>query len=141
MNANRVKKVILWIVGVLFGLLVLLMGLQIAASERVEVVELITLDEQGEEVITRLWVVDDGGFGYLRVGAGGSGWYSRIQQNNREISVTRQGETRRYSAVDRPEKEDIVNRLMREKYTWGDALIEVLVGGRESSIPIELQPL
>ncbi|GIT20681.1 MAG: hypothetical protein CM1200mP40_03630 [Gammaproteobacteria bacterium] len=28
---------------------------------------------------------------------------------------------------------------MRDKYGWGDSLIEILVGGREASIPIELQ--
>ena len=72
-------KIFRWILGSVVGLVVLVFVLQLVASERVEVVELHTLDEQGEEVITRLWVVDDSGYQYLRVGEGGSGWYSRIQ--------------------------------------------------------------
>ena len=72
-------KIFRWILGSVVGLVVLVFVLQLVASERVEVVELHTLDEQGEEVITRLWVVDDSGYQYLRVGEGGSGWFSRIQ--------------------------------------------------------------
>ena len=54
-------KIFRWILGSVGGLVVLVFVLQLVASERVEVVELHTLDEQGEEVITRLWVVDDSG--------------------------------------------------------------------------------
>ncbi|MEQ8955874.1 MAG: hypothetical protein RL120_17205, partial [Gammaproteobacteria bacterium] len=118
-----------------------LMALQIVASERVEVVELHTVDSQGEEVSTRLWVVDDGGFAYLRAGVSeGSGWYSRLQQNG-DVALTRAGERRNYRTVLRPDKADVINRLMREKYTWGDWLIEVLIGGREGSMPVELHRL
>ena len=134
-------KIILWIFGVLLGLAVLLIALQVLASERVEVVELHTLDAAGEEVTTRLWVVDDAGYAYLRAGISeGNGWFSRLSQNN-QVSVTRNEQRRRYRAVPRPDKGDIINRLMREKYSWGDALIEVMIGGREGSVPVELQPL
>jgi hypothetical protein len=30
---------------------------------------------------------------------------------------------------------------MQQKYTWGDTLIGQMLGGREGSIPLELQPL
>ncbi len=135
------KKYALWGLGAVLGLLVLLVGLQIIASERVEVVELHTLDEQGEEVTTRLWIVDDAGYGYLRAGVSeGSGWFGRVQQNV-EVELTRNGERRSYRAVLAPEKSDVINRLMRDKYTWGDAFIEIMIGGREGSMPVELQPL
>ena len=131
-------KIFRWILGSVVGLVVLVFVLQLVASERVEVVELHTLDEQGEEVITRLWVVDDSGYQYLRVGEGGSGWFSRIQANE-EFEVTRNDRRYKYTAVLREEESERINELMREKYGWGDSLIEILVGGREASIPIELQ--
>ena len=42
----------------LVSLIILLYLIQLIASERVEVVELHTLNIEGEEIITRLWVVD-----------------------------------------------------------------------------------
>jgi hypothetical protein len=34
-----------------------------------------------------------------------------------------------------------VNHLMQEKYGWRDSLLSWLVGGREGSIPIRLEPV
>ena len=132
-------KFVYWGLGIVLGLVAMLLTLQYLASERVEVVELHTVDETGELVTTRLWVVDDEGFQYLRVGSGGSGWFSRVQANE-TFEVTRDGITTRYEAVERPEKQDRINTLMQEKYTWGDSLIGALVGSRENSIPVELRP-
>ena len=129
-----------WTVGILFGLVLIVFAGQWLASERVEVVELHTEDDAGEPMITRLWIVDDEGFQYLRVGADGSGWFSRIQTSE-QIRITRQGETQDYTVSLRPEKSDRINELMQAKYTWGDSLIGVLAGSRENSIPIELHPL
>lgn len=114
--------------------------LQRLASERVEVVELHTLDANNELQTTRLWVVDDAGYQYLRVGADGSGWFSRLQANA-ELELTRDGNRQRYTWELRPDKSALINTLMQEKYTWGDSVIGALVGSREGSIPIELQPL
>ena len=133
-------KFVYWGLGTLFGLVLIVFGLQIVASERVEVVELTTTDLEGEEVITHLWIVDDEGYQYLRVGADGSGWYSRIQENG-EIRLTRGGSTLSYTITPREEKSDQVNQLMQEKYTWGDTLIGYLAGSREGSIPLELHPV
>ena len=130
-------KYVYWVLGGLFGLVLLLGGLQWAASERVEVVDLLTIDEAGEPVSTRLWMVDDEGYQYLRVGADGSGWFSRIQANG-EFQVTRNGNTASYTAVLREDKRQKINDLMQEKYSWGDSLIGVLAGSREGSIPVEL---
>ena len=133
-------RYVFWGFGILLGLVVALVGLERIAAERVEVVELHTLDESGETVTTRLWIVDDEGYQYLRVGADGSGWFSRLQAND-SFEITRDGVTTRYEAVLQREKRDRINDLMQAKYTWGDSLIGTLVGSRENSIPIELHPL
>lgn len=85
-------------------------------------------------------MVDDAGFAYLRVGAGGAGWFDRLSASE-TVSLTRGGETRPYRPLPRPDKSDRINALMQEKYTWGDDIIAIVVGGREGAIPIELQPL
>lgn len=136
----KILKIAAWIVGGLILLVVGVFVLQGAASERVEVVELHTLDAAGEEMTTRLWIVDHEGRGYLRVGADGSGWYSRLRENG-EIELTRGGERLRYEAISRPELSEPINALMQAKYTWGDTVIAALVGSRDGSIPIELRPV
>ena len=84
-------KFIYWALGIITGIVLLFGVIQTLASERIEVVELTTLNEVGEEQVTRLWVVDGDGFQYLRVGADGSGLFSRLQDNG-EIQVTRKEE-------------------------------------------------
>jgi len=133
-------KYVLWGIGILIGLALALLGLQTLASERVEVVDLYTLDELGETQATRLWVMDDEGFQYLRVGADGSGWFDRILENG-EIEVRRNDITLAYTVVQRPDKSDRINDLMQEKYTWGDTFFATMLGSREGSIPLELHPV
>ena len=133
-------KFVYWGIGLLLGIAALFGVLQYVASERVEVVELHTVDVEGAEVTTRLWIVDDEGFQYLRVGSTGSGWYTRIQENG-EFELTRNGERNRYRAEVNMAKSDRINELMQEKYTWGNTLIGILVGSREASQPIELHQL
>lgn len=137
---EKLIKVLKWI---FVGLLILgaaFAGLERLAAERIEVVELIAANEAGEKRITRLWVVDDEGMAYLRVGADGSGWYDRILMND-SVEVVREGVTAEYRVQARPEKSVRINELMQQKYTWGDTLIGQMLGGREGSIPLELQPL
>ncbi len=136
----QLLKVLKWI---FLGLLIVgaaFAGLERLAAERIEVVELIAANDAGEKQITRLWVVDDEGLGYLRVGADGSGWYDRILMND-SVEVVRDGVTAQYRVQARPEKSVRINELMQQKYTWGDRLIGQMLGGREGSIPLELQPL
>ena len=71
---KMLKKGLLILVAAIFSLALLFVVLERLAAERVEVVELHTLDEAGEPVTTRLWIVDDEGYQYLRVGSDGSGW-------------------------------------------------------------------
>ncbi len=129
-------KILAWILGIIIGIPVLFAIVQTLAAERIEVVELHTVDESGEPVITRLWVMDHEGYQYLRVGADGSGWFSRIQANE-QIRVTRGESTKTYRTQTRPDKSEIINKLMAEKYTWGDTFFATIFG-REGSIPIEL---
>ena len=137
---EKLIKVLKWI---FLGLLIVgatFAGLERLAAERIEVVELIAANEAGEKRITRLWVVDDEGMAYLRVGADGSGWYDRILMND-SVEVVREGVTAEYRVQARPEKSVRINELMQQKYTWGDTLIGQMLGGRDGSIPLELQPL
>lgn len=133
-------KILFWSAGILFGLFLLGLGVVQVASERVEVVELQTLDDQGEPMITRLWIVDDGGQQYLRSGNGTSLWFERIQENRR-FEVTRNDVTEEYTAVLRPDKRDHINALMHQKYTWGDTLIAIMTGSEVAAIPVELHAM
>lgn len=133
-------KIIFWSAGIVLGLLIAVLVLVQIASERVEVVELHTLDHQGEPMTTRLWIVDDGELQYLRSGNGDSLWFQRIQENP-SFEVTRNGVTEAYTAQLRPDKRDQINAMMRDKYTWGDSLISVITGSSEAAVPVELHRL
>ena len=132
-------KILFWSAGILIGLFLLGLGIVQVASERVEVVEMQTLDDQGEPMITRLWIVDDEGQQYLRSGNGTSLWFERIQENA-NFEVTRNDKTQVYTAVFRPDKRDHINALMHQKYTWGDSLISMITGSAKEAIPVELHP-
>ena len=117
---------------------ILIFCLQLIASERVEVVFLHTLDEATKEISTRLWVADDDGYQYLRVGADGSEWFTRLTARE-TVDLTRNNRRYTYTWALRENKSDKINDLMREKYGWGDSFIGMITGGRQNSIPIELR--
>ncbi len=133
-------KYLLWAIAIPLGLALAFLLVQTLASERVEVVELYTTDESGEQQTTRLWVMDDEGYQYLRVGADGSGWFTRMLENE-QFSVQRNGDTAIYTVVQRPDKSEKINAMMQEKYTWGDTFFATVLGSRDGSIPLELHPL
>lgn len=133
-------KYVLWAIGVPASLALVFLAVQTLASERVEVIDLYTTDELGEMQATRLWVMDDEGYQYLRVGADGSGWFDRVLQNG-EIKVGRNGTTASYTVVQRADKSERINDMMQEKYTWGDTFFATLLGSRDGSIPLELHPV
>ena len=124
-------KLIVSVSGLLIFAVASIVVLQIAASERVEVVELHTLDATGEELTTRLWIVDHEGRPYLR-GDDGSGWVKRLRASA-QVSLTRSGERHAYGWQVRPEKIETINQLMRDKYTWGDQVITTVIGDRGES--------
>lgn len=131
-------KILFWISGGLLALVVAFGALQYAASERVEVVELHTLNDEGERVTTRLWVVDHDGHPYLR-GDSGSGWFGRLRASE-SIGLTRNGEAMTYTYLLRNDNLDIINQLMRQKYTWSDQLVSLFSGDGSQSNAIELTP-
>ena len=133
-------KYLLWAISVPIGLVLVLLVVQTLAAERVEVVDLYTTDDSGEVQSTRLWVMDDEGFQYLRVGADGSAWFSRILQNG-AIDAGRNGVTATYTVVQRLDKSDRINDMMQKKYTWGDTFFATMLGSRDGSIPLELHPV
>ena len=133
-------KYALWAIGVPSGLAFVFLAVQTVASERVEVIDLYTTDELGEMQATRLWVMDDEGYQYLRVGADGSGWFDRVLQNG-EIKVGRNGTTASYTVVQRADKSERINDMMQKKYTWGDTFFATMLGSRDGSIPLELHPV
>ncbi len=133
-------KYLLLAIAIPLGLALAFLVVQTLASERVEVVELYTTDEAGEQQTTRLWVMDDEGYQYLRVGADGSGWFTRMLENG-QFSVQRDGETANYTLVQRPDKSEKINAMMQQKYTWGDSFFATVLGSRDGSIPLELHPL
>ena len=133
-------KYVLWAIGVPASLALVFLAVQTLASERVEVIDLYTTDELGEMQATRLWVMDDEGYQYLRVGSDGSGWFDRVLQNG-EIKVGRNGTTASYTVVQRADKSERINDMMQEKYTWGDTFFATMLGSRDGSIPLELHPV
>ena len=133
-------KYVLWAIGVPASLALVFLAVQTLASERVEGIDLYTTDELGEMQATRLWVMDDEGYQYLRVGSDGSGWFDRVLQNG-EIKVGRNGTTASYTVVQRADKSERINDMMQEKYTWGDTFFATMLGSRDGSIPLELHPV
>ena len=132
-------KYVLWLAGILVGLASIFGIVQTAASERVEVIQLYTTNQAGEEKITRLWIVDHEGFQYLR-GEQDSGWFTRIHDNG-EFQLKRNRTTMSYNFEIRPDKIGLINQLMQQKYTWGDTFFETMMGSREQSKAIELHPV
>ena len=133
------RRVIRWL-GVGFGILIVLAGSLYALSESREVVILHSRFETDEAQATHLWVVDDAGAAWLRSSGRERGWFVRVAANPR-VELERAGETRSYTAVvvDTPEAATRVTELMREKYGWIDALIEVVEGGWQP-VAVRLDP-
>ena len=129
---------ILWLLGIVIGLALIMGGLQISASERIEVVQLHAVSQTGEKVVTRLWVVDYDGHAYLR-GETDSGWFRRLQSYDK-FTLIRGERTGYFTHTMKNENIDTINKLMREKYTWGDQVIEIGMGSRGASNAIQLTP-
>ena len=91
-------KYLPWALGIPIALMLVLLILQTLAAERVEVVELYTLDAAGERHATRPWIIDDEGYQYLRVGANGSVWFERLMQNG-QIQLSRSERTQSYTEL------------------------------------------
>ena len=133
-------KKVLYVLGMVLGLFLLALVVQIVASETGEVVVLTSPAGQSgrEERETRLWVVELDGVQYLRARPE-AGWYQRLLVQP-DLALQRAGRTGRYRAETRMEKAGELNRLMREKYGWRDRYIAMLMGGRDDAVPVALIP-
>lgn len=129
-------KVVLKIFTAVILLLLVVVALEIIASESGEVVVLHTQGSDGEPAETRLWVVDHQGSAWLRSGSPASGWYQRLLANG-QVQVQRGADS--FAAQAQPDvalREEI-NSLMAQKYGWADQYISLLFG-REDAIPVQL---
>ena len=126
--------------GRILGLLLLvLVGVVVFAGELGgEVVTLRTQDNIGRPVETKLWVVDDAGFQWLRAGNPEATWFQQLQKAP-QIEVDRAGTTGRYTAVVVEGARERVNALMAERYGWADRLVS-LFADRSKAMPIRLEP-
>jgi hypothetical protein len=133
-----------WLVRLVLAVVVLavgFVGLIFAASELVpEKVVLHTHDGAADRT-TPLWVVDDGGFAWLRAGVPGSGWLKRIDANP-DVTVERGGQTYHFHAVPvrEPVIRDHIHALMREKYGWSDRIVSMM-RDPNGSVPVRLEPV
>jgi len=122
------------------AVLLLLVGGYFVMAESGEVVVLETRAAAGAHS-TRVWVVDDAGFAWLRTGDPTSPWLARLRANS-EVAVTRAGERREYRAVplDDAAARDRVNALTLEKYGLAEEILRALMMDPAGVTPIRLEP-
>ena len=106
-----------------------------------EVVDIETIDANGGKHHTHLWVVDDGGYAWLRAGVPSSSWLLRID-GDPDVHVKRGGVDYHMRAVPvrEPAVRDRIHALMREKYPFADRLISVM-RDPNGSVPVRLEPV
>jgi hypothetical protein len=133
-----------WI-GITIGCIVLAGALFVALIFGVsesggEIITLRTLDEAGQPHETRLWIVDDGGYEWLRSGQPTSGWFVRLESNP-NVEVARDHSTGSYRAepVREPEVRDRIHALMAKKYGAAESFIAASRDG-DLSVAIRLVP-
>lgn len=132
-------KLVRILIGIVVALL-LLAGGYFAMVESGEVVLLETRDASGVYE-TRVWVVDDGGYAWLRTGNPESPWLTRLRANP-EVAVTRGGERRDYLALpmEDPATRDRINQLTLEKYGTAEKILRALMMDPTRATPIRLDP-
>jgi hypothetical protein len=123
---------------VIAGLLTLWLGPLIWASRSGEVVILTTTDASGATEKTPLWIVDHGGFSWLRAGSDRAAWLARIRSYPR-IEIERAGKTTAYRGTLVPEATGDINAQMIEKYGLADRVVGLLLpGSRRKSLAVRL---
>ncbi len=105
----------------------------VASEGGEEIVTLTTVESDGSELATRLWIVDDGGLAWLRSGMPDTRWLRQIESNS-EVIVERGDEAIRHRAVPVRDSKvrDRIHSLMREKYGWADRWVSLIRDGTQS---------
>ena len=106
----------------------------LAASEGgAEIVTLTTIESDGSELATRLWIVDDGGFSWLRSGMPDTRWLRQIESIP-DVVVERGDKAVRLRAVPVRDAKvrDRIHSLMRDKYGWADRWVSLIRDGTQS---------
>ncbi len=78
--------------------LLFVISILVASEGGEEIVTLTTVESDGSELATRLWIVDDGGVAWLRSGMPDSRWLRQIEYNS-VVLVERGDEAIRVRAV------------------------------------------
>ena len=134
-------KIVAWIVGILFSVAVLYMGLIYGASEfGGEVVTLDRPEANGELSQVRIWIVDQDSSAWIEHGDAESFWITNLAQSP-SVVLNRNGESVTYIGMPDSESHDLYHKLRLEKYGWGDELIAALTGGNTDcdGLPVRLK--
>ena len=103
-----------------------------------EIVMITTLDSQGRDQVTELWIVELPSGTFLRAGSPDAAWLERLQAQP-EVTLERDGAIARFRAV--PENtgsiREKVNEAMSAKYGFADRLWGQLAD-RSLAVPIRL---
>lgn len=111
-----------------------------AASESGEVVTLSTIDSEGINITTRLWVVEHDNREWVRTGHPEKGWFLRIRFNP-NIEFERAGSWSSRVAVPVYDHDTIraVNDKFSSKYGSADWIV-ALSGDAAKRVPVRLEP-
>jgi hypothetical protein len=122
-------------------LVALLAAGYVVLAESGEVVVLETRDRAGDGQQTRLWIVDDGGYSWLRSGDPESAWLARLRAIP-DVSVTRDGVERDYFAVpvEDASLRERINELMLAKYGLAERILRALMMDAGGATPVRLDP-
>jgi len=102
-----------------------------------ETVVLRTFDGRGIGSDTTLWIVELGGYPYVRSGRSSSDWLARLRAAP-EVQLVRDERVSAHRAVVVPKMQDQVNRAMAEKYGLAASVMAFWVDPADS-IPIRLE--
>ena len=95
-----------------------------------EVIVLRTENADGGWLVTRLWIVDDGGFAWLH--GGDSAWMRNLRARP-IVEIERGGETHRYRADAIPGPHPRIHELLRAKYGVADRWVRFVGPDNEST--------
>jgi hypothetical protein len=104
-----------------------------------EVIVLRTEKPDGSWLVTRLWIVDDGGFSWLH-GSATSDWMLNLKARP-IVEIERAGETHRYHAYPVPGPHPRLHDLLRAKYGIADRWVRFVGPDKESTTPVRLERL